>query len=175
MMNPYKLLYGMSLLREKKRLQSQENSAAEDSSFLRINLNAQAILIRQSEIEEIIPVLHITQILGTKPWFKGLTSFRGNLLPLVDLAILLGIQCTDNPTASDVRILVIQTPESLLGLYIHKVESIRHYWLQKAPAQPTQADDVFARYCHVYRMQNDESICVLNMQSIHQSIELMSA
>ena len=109
MMNPYKLLYGMALLREKKRLQSQENASSEDSSFLRINLNEHAILIRQSEIEEIIPVLHITPILGTKPWFKGLTSFRGNLLPLVDLAILLGIHRTDNSATSDVRILVIQT------------------------------------------------------------------
>ena len=175
MMNPYKLLYGMALLREKKRLQSQDNAASEDSSFLRINLNDQAILIRQSEIEEIIPVLHITQILGTKPWFKGLTSFRGNLLPLVDLAILLGIHRTDNTSTTDVRILVIQTPESLLGLYVHKVESIRHYWLKKARQKTVDSDDVLARYCHLYRMQNDQSIFVLNMQAIRQSIELMSA
>jgi len=175
MMTPYKLLYGMSLLRDKKRLQSQENENSEDSSFLRINIRDHAILIRQSEIEEIIPVLHITPILGTKPWFKGLTSFRGNLLPLVDLAILLGINQPDNTNTTDVRILVIQTPENLLGLYIDKVESIRHYWLKKVTQPQSEPNDVLARYCHLYRMQNDHSIFVLNMQAIRRSIELMSA
>jgi chemotaxis signal transduction protein len=176
MASPYELLLGMSLLREKKRLKNHESETSEGNSFLLTRVNDLTVLIPQSDIEEIIPATQITQMPDTKAWFKGLTSFKGSLLPLVDLSILLDAECQNTPKTNEARILVVHSAESLLGLYVHKVEGIQHYWLQKETihADSNKLDNLLS-YCQVHRMQNDDTVYVLDMKKIRQSQTLLSA
>ena len=178
MANPYKLLLGMSLLREKKRLQTHENATSEGSRFLVIDIANREVLIRQSDIEEVTPAMQITQVPDTKAWFKGLTSFRGNLLPLVDLAVLLGQKSNNSLVNAEVRILVIQSSNGLLGLIVSKVEGIQHHWLYQGDTEASEeydGDRSIIRYCQFYFRQNKECVPVLDLSKIRNSQELLRA
>lgn len=173
MATPYELLLGMSLLREKKRIQHKEdNTYTEGNSFLQISVAGQDVLLRQNEIEEIVPVTMITSVPDTQNWFKGLTSYRGNLLPLIDLSTLLLGKSHDDFLSSEVRIIVIQTVESFLGLYVEKVEGIQHHWLQKSNTQQNNNKEAsrnsMFQYCHYYEKQNNEKVLVLAIDEIKQ-------
>ncbi len=176
MATPYELLLGMSLLQEKKRLQHQDTNDSEENSFLQVKVNGQDILVRQSDIEEIISTSQITQMPDTKPWFKGLTSFRGSLLPLVDLSILLSKEDQNNTSlAEEVRILVIKAFDGLLGLSVQKVEGIQHHWLQKKAQDDTNDKTLTPTYCQLYQEQNKQIIPVLDIDGIRQSKEFLNA
>lgn len=177
MATPYELLLGMSLLREKKRIQhSEENSESEGNSFLQINVAGNDVLIRQNDIEEIIPATLITQMPDTQAWFNGLTSYRGNLLPLIDLSVLLMGETVVNRQNSEVRIIVIQAVDSFLGLYVQKVEGIQHHWLHKNNTQDNRNDEAsgMARYCHHYQKQNEENVYVLAVDKIRQGRDFLN-
>lgn len=178
MANPYKLLLGMSLLREKKRLQAHDNTTSEGRRFFVINIAGKNVFIKQSDIEEVIPAMQITQVPETKAWFKGLTSFRGNLLPLVDLAVLLGQKNNNSLPSTEVRILVIQGSDSLLGLTVPKVEGIQHHWLHQDGTEKNEecgGNRSLARYCQFYFRQNKECVPVLDLNKIKNSQSLLNA
>jgi len=60
------------------------------SSHLGVGINEERWLIDLTEAGEIVPVPPIVQVPHTLPWFRGLTSVRGNLLSVVDLSTYLG-------------------------------------------------------------------------------------
>ncbi|WP_085317667.1 chemotaxis protein CheW [Derxia lacustris] len=60
------------------------------SSHLGIGINDERWLVDLTEAGEIVPVPGIVPVPHTLPWFCGLTSVRGNLLSVVDLARYLG-------------------------------------------------------------------------------------
>ena len=174
MATPYELLLGMSLLHEKKRIKSSENETSEGSSFLVIDIAGYEIFIRQNDIEEVIPVTQITQVPDTKAWLKGLTSFRGDLLPLIDLSILLGQKNDNNCQQGEVRVLVIEGAEGLLGLIVSKVEGIHHHWLNKETTDTLDDKDAaISRYCQFYSRQNNKRVAVLDINKIRKSRELL--
>ena len=178
MATPYELLLGMSLLREKKRIQHrEENTDSEGNSFLQVDIAGHDVLLRQNDIEEIIPATLITQVPDTQNWFKGLTSYRGNLLPLIDLAALLLEEENDSHKSSEVRILVIQTLDSFLGLYVQKVEGIQHHWLHKSKIQHNDDKEAsgILDYCDQYRKQNNEKVFVLVIDKIKQHRNFIDA
>lgn len=177
MATPYELLLGMSLLREKKRIQhNEEHTESEGNSFLQVPINNDDVLIRQTDIEEIIPVALITQMPNMQEWFKGLTSYRGNLLPLVDLAVLL----TGKPTKrkgkknNEARILIIKALDNFLGLYVQKVDGIQHHWLHKGKTQEDNDTSGMARYCRYYQKQNKDKVSVLAVDEIRRSRDFLN-
>lgn len=176
MATPYELLLGMSLLREKKRIQhSEENAESEGNSFLQVNVADHDVLIRQNDIEEIVPATLITKIPDTQTWFKGLTSYRGNLLPLIDLSALLIGKSFSGRQNNEVRILVIQALDSFLGLYVQKVEGIQHHWLHKQKEQKNNEQTKgIIPYCHRYQKQNEEEISVLAVDEIRQNRDFLN-
>lgn len=175
MATPYELLLGMSLLREKKRIRERkENTESEGNSFLQVTVSHQDILVRQTDIEEIIPATSITQIPDTQSWFKGLSSYRGNLLPLINLSVLLiGDNPTNHPNNNEVRILVIQATEGFLGLYVQKVEGIQHHWLHKNNTQNAKNSRI-SHYCRHYQKQNGTTVSVLDIDEIKQSRDFLN-
>ncbi len=169
MATPYELLLGMSLLQKKKRLQHQKDSQSEGNRFIQLNINSNEIFVRQHDIEEIISVSQITGIANSKAWFKGLTSFRGSLLPLIDMSILLNGKDEQKSTSPEMRVLVIKAMEGLLGLCVEKVEGIQHHWLEKQ-----NNNENTPPYCQLYKKQNNELVSVLLIDEIRKSRELLN-
>lgn len=146
MATPYELLLGMSLLRDKQRQEAQQKQLSnnlEGAAFLRIRINKQEMLILQDEIKELMPALKVAAITPYNHWLFGFTSYKGELLPVIDLIELPELIEEDsvsdpssqrtnmtNKHQASHRILVIQANEGLLGIQIDAVLGIQHYWLQ---------------------------------------------
>ncbi|MGV6810078.1 MAG: chemotaxis protein CheW [bacterium] len=157
MATPYELLLGMSLLREQqaqRQTQPRNNHAAPHvlagSAFLQIRLAQQRFLVVQDVIKEIMPLLKIAEVTPTQSWLFGFASYKGELLPVIDMQRLpkflsfdtaahTALATQDYPLVNhesyrqaqmdNARILVLESAEGLLGLYVDAVLGIQHYWL----------------------------------------------
>lgn len=59
----------------------------------------------------------------TKPFDKGVINLRGQIVPILDLRIILGYE---ENTSDDRKIIIIENGDELLGLIIDEVLSISH-------------------------------------------------
>lgn len=154
---PYELLLGMSLLREKQaQIQAQQRNyhhephALAGAAFLRIRLAQHCFLIVQDAVKEVMPILKIAEVTPAQSWLFGFASYKGELLPVIDMQRLpkfLSSDLSSNATlvtqdyasaihesyrqsrTDNARILVLEGVEGLLGIYVDAVLGIQHYWL----------------------------------------------
>jgi len=79
------------------------------------------------EIREFLPVGQLVAVPGAPPAVKGLTQIRGRLVPVLDLAVLLG-----KPAAAREQAIRLVHPEALLA--VDRIEEIRE--VQESSVRP---------------------------------------
>jgi chemotaxis signal transduction protein len=88
-------------------------------------------------IVEIIPLVEARPIPQTDPWIRGLINYRGRLIPLLDMASLLGN--SPCPPRMACRILVVRArppEETLVGLAIEQLIGVEPLDFTAAAAHP---------------------------------------
>jgi twitching motility protein PilI len=80
------------------------------------------------QISEIFRVPTYTHLPGVKSWVLGVSNFRGQLVPLIDLAGFLGLK----PTVSlrNRRVVVLQREEMVVGVVVDSVEGMQHFLVE---------------------------------------------
>lgn len=82
-----------------KSLAMVEKAVAEGekkSSYLSFNLGPELYCLPVEAIEELQPVGKITPIPYTPVWYEGVINARGSILPVINLAELIGLKAADN-------------------------------------------------------------------------------
>jgi len=75
-----------------------------------------SLLIKPETGSEVIRMQAISTLPGSAPWLLGLMNLRGNLVPLFDLRLVLGMSTSD-PTAAHM-VLVLDKGERAVGMVI---------------------------------------------------------
>ena len=89
-------------------------------------LNDKRYALPLSKIKEVIRVTNITPLPGVVPFYKGLINIRGQIISVIDLRTLLGIE-TQTLDAKRNAIIISQVGEILVGAIVDKVEEVRAY------------------------------------------------
>lgn len=74
-------------------------------------------------IQEIVRMQQITSIPGAAYYVDGLTKFRGNAIPVIDLRRRCGVPT--NEYTSDTRIVVVSGGEGMVGLTVDAVSEVK--------------------------------------------------
>lgn len=101
-----------------------------------------------SNVTEVMKIPGITNIPGTKDWMLGISNFRGDLLPLLDLGNILLKKVSKLNKKS--KVLVVNTNSKIGGIIIEKVLGI-----QKISQKEILESD----------------LCILNLKEIVQNSE----
>lgn len=173
MATPYDLLLGMSLLREKKRQEyKQVADSLEGAAFLRVRVGQQNMLILQDEVKEVLPFVKMAEIRSPDLNISGFSSFKGELLPVIDLHDLPNLGDATQVAGrhydanTNVRILVIQINEQLMGVKVDAVLGIQHYWVNAQEVDNSESSWYQAWIMLEEGDQMTERLPVLNMQGI---------
>lgn len=95
------------------------------------------LLIPLSQSREVFPLpQQITPVPKSQPWVVGMTSLRGDLLPLIDLNLFL--QGSSSPPDKRKRVIVLNHPEFFSGLIVDEVFGLKHFQRQPEPADARQ-------------------------------------
>ncbi len=80
------------------------------------------ILISERTLSEVMKSFQVYPIPNTQPWMQGLTNLRGNLIPVYDLALLLGL--TTEPMEHN-NLLILEKGEDSIGVLIDNLPRSR--------------------------------------------------
>jgi len=114
----------------------QAGDASEEWVGIAFRVGNENFVAGRSDVREVLPLPEqMTRVPGAKPWLRGVTNIRGQLLTIVDLRGFLGA----GSVAPDrhARVLVISSREVPTGLLVDQVFGFRRFgideFLVKAP------------------------------------------
>ncbi|AEG59099.1 chemotaxis protein CheW [Desulforamulus ruminis] len=88
-------------------------------------MGKQHYAIPMEEVLEIIRLVKITPIPKASRWIKGVISLRSAIIPVLDLAPVLG-RATENVNAKQ-RIMVVKAGDHTAGIIVDAVEEVTFY------------------------------------------------
>lgn len=94
-------------------------------------------------VQEVIGLRPITRVFHSPPALAGVTNLRGEVLPVLDLGVLLGGDPTGQTAAA--RIVVVREESGLkrrAGLWVDELSGLRDLPATLAPAPATAAERV---------------------------------
>lgn len=74
------------------------------------------LLIKADVGSEVIRAQAISSLPGSAPWLRGLLNLRGNLVPVFDLRMILGVSQSDAPRA--LLVLILDKGENAVGMVV---------------------------------------------------------
>jgi purine-binding chemotaxis protein CheW len=104
--------------------------------FLAFQLQGESYVASIMDVHEILKVRRLTDVPRAPPAILGVLSKRGVVLPVVDLAVLLGLRGPDRRLSARQRVLVVGAGERICGLRVDSVAEVvklQHDHLESVP------------------------------------------
>src|SRR5258706_16355008 len=86
-------------------------------------LRGQELALPIDDVRETLPIQPITRIVLTPPCLAGVFSLRGDIVPVIDLGVLLGLARTE--VGDDSRIVVIHGETGTAGVVVDRLRDLR--------------------------------------------------
>ena len=90
------------------------------SVYVRLRVGSEAYAMPVEHVREVVGLGEVAVVPGSRPEMLGVRNLRGQILPVVDLALLLGIDVTAPPT----RLLVAEAGGRAAGFAIDAVSEV---------------------------------------------------
>jgi purine-binding chemotaxis protein CheW len=103
-------------------------------------LRGQELALPIAEVRETLPMQPITRVVLTPPCLAGVFSLRGDIVPAIDLAVLLGLARTEIADGS--RIVVLDRAEGMAGIVVERLRDLRTIEAPLEPPPPTVSSSV---------------------------------
>jgi purine-binding chemotaxis protein CheW len=129
------------------------------STFVRLRVGAEAYAIAVTHVSEIADVGDLTPVPGARPEVLGVRNLRGQVLPVVDLAMLLRIPQTAAPS----WLVVAEAGELAAGLAINEVSGVDEL--------PDPTDDADSDLLAGALLDHDELIGVIDVPSVFTELQ----
>lgn len=120
----------------------RDEPAAPPWRVLAIEVDSTMVAIPLEQISELALCDHITPVPLTRRWMRGVTSLRGQLLTVIDLAAFLG--CRQTRLSRDARLLVPRE-RGVGALLVNRVLGLRQFEPDLAE-EPVEATGPLAAY-----------------------------
>ncbi|HEU4729668.1 MAG TPA: chemotaxis protein CheW [Kofleriaceae bacterium] len=86
-------------------------------------LRAQELALPIGDVRETLPVPPITRVFLVPPCLAGVFSLRGEIVPVIDLGVLLGLPPTT--AGDDSKVVVVDHAAGVAGIVVDKLRDLR--------------------------------------------------
>ena len=90
------------------------------SVYVRLRIGPEAYAMPVQHVREVVSLGEVTVVPGSRPEMLGVRNLRGQILPVIDLALLLGISASAPPA----RLLVAEAGGRAAGFAIDSVSEV---------------------------------------------------
>ena len=86
-------------------------------------LRGQELALPIGDVRETLPIQPITRVMLTPSCLAGVFSLRGDIVPAIDLSVLIGLRRTD--VSDDSRIVVVDHEGATIGIVVDRLRDLR--------------------------------------------------
>jgi purine-binding chemotaxis protein CheW len=121
-----------------------------------------------AQVKETIVVRPMTRVFLTPSWVAGIINLRGDVVAVLDLAVLLGL----GPTVPQpgTRIVIVQSGERTAGVLVDRLAEARTVDLDRLEAPPaTLAPEVAALLSGIATLADGAPLAILDLDKLFES------
>ena len=170
-MNPFALL--IDIAQRSRRNASDLPQQLEAVTYWRgvgFMLAGQQFVVDMGQVAEILQPPRLTKVPGVRSWVLGVANVRGRLVPVMDLAGLLGLSSRANWRSR--RVLVIEQGDILTGLLVDAVLGMQQFPVDTM-RELSDVDSALENYIHHGFERNDKVWSIFRIDELIQSPEFM--
>lgn len=126
----------------------------------------QQIITPLGDIAEVSPLLSITSLPLTPPWYLGLANLRGRVLSVLDLKQFALSKTTQ--LHANVKILCFNVGQDCVGLLVDEVLGVKHYKNNTYSAGSNLIAEPYRSFCQGYFLDHSTPVAVLMMSQLYE-------
>jgi purine-binding chemotaxis protein CheW len=144
------------------------------STFILFTLSDDTFAIDVKNIVHTMEVSDITPLPKTPVFVRGITIFRGNILPIIDLRIKFNLQDNMNGSKGFIVVSKFMSDDKLqeIGLVVDKVLEVSEFSEMEIGTYPELGSKYNIEFINGFVRQEDKIIMVLNIEKILSSAEI---
>lgn len=140
----------------------------EEHQYLTFLLGEEIFAVRVLDIFEIIEYKHITKVPMMQSFITGVTNIRGNVVPVVNLALAFGMQ--ESPVTNRTCIVIVETlmedTKVHMGLTVDLVREVYNIMPEEMEPTPSFGTRVKREYIANIGKVDGMFINILNLEAI---------
>ncbi|MBI4710424.1 MAG: chemotaxis protein CheW [Nitrospirae bacterium] len=140
-----------------------DEPADEQMEVLAFNVADEEYAVMTKEIHEILRYQDITPVPRAAKYFKGVTSIRGKILPVVDLRERIGLK---EEAGSRRKIIILRTSKEPIGILVGLVLDVLRFPAAALLQPPSTLNDEEKNFVKGVVRVKDRFISVLNVEEI---------
>jgi purine-binding chemotaxis protein CheW len=155
-----------------------ENQVADAvTQFLTFKLDQELFAMEVSRVREVLELDKITRVPRTPSYMRGVINLRGNVVPVVDLRLKLGLEPT--PVTVDTCVVIseiaIDGESTVLGALVDSVQEVINLEANHVAPPPRLGKQVDATAIRAMGKRDDQFIMILDLDRIFSLQELQNA
>lgn len=143
------------------------------SEFLTFKLDQELFAIEIAKVQAILEVTHVTRVPRVPNYLRGVTNLRGQVLPVVDLRLKLGLSRTEDTVDTCVIVseVAVDGEQTLLGLLADAVQEVVYLNPSMIHLSPKLGLHVDQDIMHGIAHHQNQSILLLDLEKVFQSAQ----
>lgn len=134
------------------------------------SLAGQQLIVDMNQVSEILQPPRLTKVPGVRSWVLGIANVRGRLVPVMDLAGLLGLP--SKAALRSRRVLVVENGDHLSGLLVDAVLGMQQFTLEEQKGI-ANLDPAIAKFCPTGFEKDGQIWPVFKLQELAQAPEFL--
>lgn len=152
-MQPFDLL--ISIAQRSKHNAAQLPQQVESTTYWRgvgFFLAGQRLVVEMNDVREILQPPKLTKVPGVRSWVLGVANVRGRLVPIMDLAGLVGMPTRANWRSR--RVLIVEKENYLCGLLVDAVLGMQQFSAESQSSESDLASELSKFSTYSYEKDN---------------------
>jgi purine-binding chemotaxis protein CheW len=157
-------------------MQTKEKEEIVQQQYLTLFLAEEEYAITIQRVKEIIEYAAITKVPKVPQWIRGVINLRGNVVPVVDLAVRFGME--ERPVTKTTCIVIVEveqdTERTVMGVIADSVNQVIDLAAQDIEEPPAFGTRVRLEYLLGMGKLGKKFVLILNIDRVLSSAELLT-
>lgn len=147
------------------------------SQFLTFRLDQELFAIEVSRVREVLEFSTITKVPGTPSFMRGVINLRGNVVPVVDLRLKLGLGPTQMTVETCVVIaeIAVDGESTVLGALVDAVQEVIDLDTSQVAPPPRIGKQIDSSAIRAMGKREDRFVMILDLDRVFTSQELKAS
>ncbi|MBI4976713.1 MAG: purine-binding chemotaxis protein CheW [Spirochaetes bacterium] len=146
----------------------------ESKQYLTFGLDSGQFAFEVLKVKEVLEVARVTKVPKTPPFMAGVINLRGGVVPVIDLRLKFGMDCTDRTV--DTAIIIVETAYDgdtiVVGALVDAVNEVIRLDTSQIETPPKVGMNVSGEFIESIGKKGDEFIIILDSDKVFSQKEL---
>jgi purine-binding chemotaxis protein CheW len=155
----------------------ENQSASSSSQYLTFKLDQELFAVDIAKVREVLEFTSMTKVPRTPDFMRGVINLRGNVVPVVDMRLKLGLTMTEKTVDTCVVIseVAVDGERTVLGALVDSVQEVIDLDTGHIAPPPHMGSRVDASVIRGMGKRDEQFIMILDLDRVFTADELRSS